>query len=172
MRSAVDTVEVRVIGSVDAGAVARLYRLAGWWDEKWDGGFIVPMAAGSAAVAGAFAGTGEMVGFARAISDGASDAYIQDVVVDPRFRRRGIASEMVRTLVRELRRRGVDWIGLIGAPGTRGLYERCGFEVMAGHVPMRWNGRGADGGRTDGGDAGRRRQAVRSRTESDAQGDT
>ena len=144
MSSAADTVDIRVIRSADPAEIARLYRLAGWWEEGWDGDFIAPMLAGSAVVAGAFDDTGRLIGFGRAVSDGASDAYIQDVVVDPDFRRRGIAGAMVRLLLRELRRRGVDWIGLIGAPGTRSLYERCGFEVMPDHLPMRWTGRTPD----------------------------
>ena len=144
MSSAADTIDIRVIRSADPAEITRLYRLAGWWVEDWNGDFIMPMLAGSAVVAGAFDGSGRLIGFGRAVSDGASDAYIQDVVVDPDFRRRGIAGTMVRLLLRELRDRGVDWIGLIGAPGTRGLYERCGFEVMPDHLPMRWSGNMSD----------------------------
>lgn len=144
MSSAADSVDIRVIEAVEPAAIARLYRLAGWWEEDWNGDFIAPMLAGSTVVTGAFDDSGRLVGFGRAVSDGASDAYIQDVVVDPEFRRRGIAVGMVQLLLRELRRRGVDWIGLIGAPGTRSLYERCGFEVMPDYIPMHWSGKAPD----------------------------
>ena len=62
---------------------------------------------------------------------------LQDVVVNRAFRRRGIGAEIIGTIVRELRARGVDWIGLVGQPGTRTFYERLGFGVMQDHLPMK-----------------------------------
>ena len=40
-----------------------------------------------------------LVGFCRAISDGVSNAYISSVMVDPAYRRRGIAREMLARLI-------------------------------------------------------------------------
>ena len=76
----------------------------------------------------------------RALGDGVSDAYIQDVVVEPDRRGQGIGSELVRMLVAELRKAGVSWIGLVGAPGTERFYRKLGFSPLAGHVPMRYTG--------------------------------
>jgi spermidine synthase len=78
----------------------------------------------------------EIVGMGRAISDGASDAYIQDVLVKPGFRRRGIGRRLVRELVRRVERGGLDWVGLIAEPGSSRLYASLGFRPMRGALPM------------------------------------
>ena len=73
----------------------------------------------------------------RALSDMASDAYIQDVAVLNEFQGRGIGKKIIQTLITELQKNGVDWIGLIAQPGTSGFYENLGFQVLEGHVPLK-----------------------------------
>lgn len=131
--------EFRLTRELDPADVLRLYAGPGWWEPGDDPGSVPKLLAGSFRVAAAFDG-GRLVGMARAISDGASDAYIQDVVVEPEHRGRGIGAELVRLLVAELRRAGVSWIGLVGAPGTEGFYRRLGFAPLEEHVPMRFTG--------------------------------
>lgn len=113
-----------------AGA-ARLYRIAGWVGEDDDCGFLRAALGNSCAVCVAYCG-GKLAGMGRALGDGVSDAYIQDVVVDPDFRRRGVGGAIVRALVAELKRRGVDWIALVGEPGTEEFYHSLGFDAPAG----------------------------------------
>ena len=112
---------------------ARLYRLAGWVGEAESCDFLGAALASSCAVCAAFAGE-RLAGMGRALGDGVSDAYIQDVVVAPEFRRRGIGGAIVRALAQELRRRGVDWLALVGAPGTEAFYRALGFEAPAGYT--------------------------------------
>ncbi len=78
-----------------------------------------------------------IVGMGRAISDRASDAWIQDVTVAADFRRRGIASEIVRRLVARLESDGLVWIGLVAERHTAPLYRPLGFHAMADALPMR-----------------------------------
>lgn len=107
--------------------LAGLYREAGWIDREDSTGFIAPAIEGSAAAVGAFSG-GRLIGMGRALSDGVSDAFIQDVAVKREFRKRGIGGEIVRRLAALLKERGVDWIGLVGEPGTESFYRNLGFE--------------------------------------------
>ena len=74
----------------------------------------------------------------RALSDLASDAYIQDVVVLKPYRGKGIGKKIIQVLIKRLREKGVDWIGLIAEPGTAPFYEKLGFKPMAGHVPLKY----------------------------------
>ena len=113
-------------------SAARLYKIAGWVDEADGCGFLVAALKNSCAVCAAYDGNGELAGMGRALGDGVSDAYIQDVVVDPAFRRRGVGGAIVKGLVAELRKRGVDWIGLVGEPGTEAFYRSLGFAAPAG----------------------------------------
>jgi GNAT superfamily N-acetyltransferase len=66
-----------------------------------------------------------LVGFARAISDRAWNAYISTVVVDPRWQGIGIAGRMVRRLLA-----GHDDLrfGLSAMDGLDDFYARFGFE--------------------------------------------
>lgn len=77
-----------------------------------------------------------VVGMGRAISDGVSDAYIQDVAVDANVRDRGIGSEIIRRLLSRLNRDGVNWVGLIAERGSHPFYQRLGFKVMPDATPM------------------------------------
>lgn len=81
--------------------------------------------------------TGSLVGFARALGDGVSDCYIQDVTVHVHYRKRGIGKAMVEFLLQELASQNIDWVGLIATPGNADFYRRMGFEEMSGHTPMR-----------------------------------
>ena len=131
-------VELRQVDAVDLGDFIHLYRSAGWWRDDYDANtdFVAALVKGSACFAAAFDGP-RMVGMARALSDGCSDAYIQDVTVLPSHRGRGVGAALIRFVVAKLRERGVDWIGLIAEPGATAFYERLGFAGLPGHQPMR-----------------------------------
>lgn len=117
--------------------VVALYESAGWWRESAAGrAGVAPMIAGSFAFLVAVE-DGRAIGMGRAISDGASDAYIQDVVVLPSHRGRGVGAELVARLARRCTERGLVWIGLVAEPGTTAFYERLGFRPLKDYVPMR-----------------------------------
>ncbi len=40
-------------------------------------------------------------------------------------------------LIDELQAAGVDWIGLIGKPGTAKFYESLGFSELKDYIPMK-----------------------------------
>ncbi|MBQ7397124.1 MAG: GNAT family N-acetyltransferase [Lentisphaeria bacterium] len=112
---------------------AVLYCEADWISGVEEGGFLKKALPGSCAVAGAFEGD-KLIGIARALSDGVSDAYIQDVTVDKSYRGRGIGGKLVKLLASELADRGIDWIGLVGVPGTEKFYSSLGFVPQGGHT--------------------------------------
>ena len=117
--------------------IVALYRAQGWWgsaDE--DGQALVPkIVSGSHCFAVALDGE-RVVGMGRAISDGVSDAYIQDLTVLADQRNRGIGRMILRALVARLHADGLHWIGLIAEPGSSSLYRREGFRERIGWVPM------------------------------------
>ena len=130
---------VEIVDRVDKGDFIALYKDAGWWRDEYaeDLSFIDGIVSGSFLFAAAISADGKMVGMARAMSDGCSDAYIQDVVVARGFRGRGIGARLERLLIEKLLERGVDWIGLIAEPGGVEFHRKQGFAMMEGHVPMR-----------------------------------
>lgn len=69
--------------------------------------------------------TGAQVGFARAISDGVSLAYLADVFVLPSARGRGLGKALVRTMVEE--GPGAHFRWLLHTADAHSLYAGFGF---------------------------------------------
>ena len=114
-----------------------LYRLAGWWSEPGDTlEKLVRIISGSHCFVAAVQETGVILGMGRAISDKASDAYIQDVMVRPEVRRQAIASAIMGAIVERLERDGMTWIGLVAKQGTQPFYRGLGFSEIPGAMPM------------------------------------
>ena len=130
---------VTLINSIDKQEFITLYKDAGWWssDYESDLSFIDNILKDSFAVAAASLPDGRVIGMGRVLSDGCSDAYIQDVVVLSKYRKKGIGRAIISSLIDELKRHGIDWIGLIGEPGTEHFYSALGFKVMKEHIPMK-----------------------------------
>jgi len=121
----------------DCAQIVNLYRQGQWWyafdEEQAD--LVEHIIQGSHCFAVAKEGP-RLVAMGRAISDRASDAYLQDVIVAPSYRRHGIGSHLVRLIIDRLHADGIRWIGLIAAPGSAGFYMRVGFTSMEMHLPM------------------------------------
>ncbi|WP_020587688.1 GNAT family N-acetyltransferase [Desulfobacter curvatus] len=130
--------EIKLVRTVPVDEFQALYQDAGWWkdDYKISDAFLHRIPEESALFAGAFLEK-KLIGMGRALSDLCSDAYIQDVVVLSDYQKLGIGSMIVTFLIQELKKRGVDWIGLIGEPGTRAFYENLGFRQMKDYIPFK-----------------------------------
>ncbi len=130
-------VEFRLLNDFSGDMLERIagfYISANWINAADDKSFLLPALRGSFLVAGAFDSKGVLCGIARVLSDGCSDAYIQDVVVAPEYRGRGVGSGLISLLTDELRRCGVDWIALVGEPGTEEFYRRQKWQIQPGYV--------------------------------------
>jgi spermidine synthase len=134
-------IEVRLINDFPGDMIehiAGFYISAGWIKEGEDHSFLLPALKGSFLVAGAF-DRGRIVGSARVLSDGCSDAYIQDVVVAPEYRGQGIGRQLIETLIKGLKEHGVDWIALVGEPGTEGFYRKLKWQEKNGFTLWQWD---------------------------------
>ena len=70
------------------------------------------------------------------LRDGVS-AYVFNVFVEPDYRKRGIAKEIMRRLMDEARKRGIGRLDLHATEAGRPLYEKLGFEPPD-HVWLEW----------------------------------
>jgi spermidine synthase len=131
-------IEIRIVSSADPAQILDLYRQAGWWQTDDDPRYLDTVAkivSGTYCFVIAEQG-GRIIGMGRAISDGISDAYIQDVTVRKELRGRGIGKAIIRRLVEKLKADGLQWIGLISEPGYEGFYRELGFAVMERYTPF------------------------------------
>jgi aralkylamine N-acetyltransferase len=125
--------EVRLVKEWPTDEIVNLYKAGGWWKDYYDPKGVLSIINGSFGFAVAVeVSTGRAVGMARAISDGVSDAYIQDMVVLPEHRKKGLGRMLIELLVQDLKTHGVHWIGLIAEDGAAGFYEKLGF------VDLKW----------------------------------
>jgi GNAT superfamily N-acetyltransferase len=69
--------------------------------------------------------SGEMVGFARASSDGYAHAYLADVFVLPPHRGQGLGGRLVRAMVEE--GPGARFLWMLHTRDAEGLYAKFGF---------------------------------------------
>ena len=74
---------------------------------------------------------GEQVAFARAVSDGATFAWICDVFVDSAHRGTGLGTWLVDSIVESLSARGIPRF-LLATRDAQEVYRRSGFSELAG----------------------------------------
>lgn len=133
-------ISIYPVYSWNTAEILELYRAGGWWDMGWDERLIPPILHGSFLFVVACDPQSRAIGMGRIIADGASDGYIQDVVVFPEYRNQGIGSRIVSALRKLGTLYGLSWIGLISAPGKEEFYKRAGFNPMEKYTPMLFEG--------------------------------
>lgn len=109
---------------LDYVSLARLFSEVGWGERSEDPILFEALVRASPWVASAWVG-GEAVGFARAITDGLTTAYLTDVCVHPDHRRRGLATRLVQRILEG--RDGIHFV-LRAEPLYHPLYLKLGFE--------------------------------------------
>ena len=131
-------IKVEIIKTADTGELKNLYREAGWWDEHLDNNdpeLINKIIQGSFCFVAASI-NGRIIGMGRAISDGACDAYIQDVVVLNEFRGKEIGVLIMNEIIKYLQSKNITWITLISEPEAVSFYQKYGFSRMNGYIPF------------------------------------
>ncbi len=129
-------ISIKIVTTWPVDELVELYKTGGWWFDHYNPDGITQLIKGSSAFAVAVDDrTGKAVGMGRVISDGVSDAYIQDVVVQKPYRGMGIGVNIIQTLLKQCLSKGMHWIGLIAEPGTKGFYTPLGFKTLPGE-PM------------------------------------
>ncbi len=72
-----------------------------------------------------------LAGFLAVVSNGVTDAYIQDVMVHPDYQGRGIGTELMNRAVSRLKDSRIYMISVIyGEESLRPFYEKFGFYTM------------------------------------------
>lgn len=72
-----------------------------------------------------------LAGFLAVVSNGVTDAYIQDVMVRPEYQGRGIGTELMNRAIDRLKADRIYMISVIyGEEALRPFYEKFGFYTM------------------------------------------
>lgn len=117
--------------------VLALYAAVGWTSYTREADTLLAALAGSHRLVTARV-AGELVGLARAISDGHTIVYVQDVLVHPGAQRTGLGTRLTEALLHHYRSVRQQVLLTEAEPGQRAFYESLGFtEVHDHHPPLR-----------------------------------
>jgi GNAT superfamily N-acetyltransferase len=131
-----DGFDIILVKSWPNDQIVELYKAGNWWLDHYTTDGLDELISGSFAFAVVIdKTTGRAVGMGRAISDGVSDAWLQDIVVLKELRGMGLGGAITKKLLEHCMSRGLVWVGLVAEPGTKKFYEPLGFETLPGE-PM------------------------------------
>lgn len=102
--------------------VMKLYKDVGWWEERLEQD--IGEMLNKVQSVGAWK-DGNLIGFARAVSDGKFRAYIEDVVMHSSYRKEGIGTKLVSKLIDELS--NINVISLFCEEHLIPFYEKNNF---------------------------------------------
>ncbi|TDE09316.1 GNAT family N-acetyltransferase [Jiangella asiatica] len=105
------------------GMVIALFRNEDWWPHRTAADMAAVLRTSPAVAAWQ---DDTVVGFARAVTDGRLRAYVEDVIVHPEVRGRGIGASLVRKL-HELLHETISPLTLFSAAHLAPYYERLGY---------------------------------------------
>ena len=132
-------IHIQIVKDWNITEIISLYKAGNWWRENSDASIIPTLIKNSYAFAIAVEKQkNTAVGMGRVLSDGVSDAYIQDVVVFQEWRGYGIGRKIVQSLVDYCLSQKVNWIALISEPNQQGFYIPLGFKEMQQYIPMKY----------------------------------
>lgn len=109
-----------------------LYDAVGWSAYTTDPGTLEAAIEGSTHVVTARY-QGELLGLARVISDGASIAYLQDVLVRPELQREGVGRSLVEAALEPFSRCRQQVLLTDDEPRQRQFYQSLGWSEIRDH---------------------------------------
>jgi len=74
----------------------------------------------------------KLIGFVDVLSDGVEDALIRGLIVDPDYRRRGIAVALLNMVVGRIRADQIKTVNVLFEPNLADLYQKAGFRIVSG----------------------------------------
>lgn len=71
-----------------------------------------------------------LIDYIDCVSNGVTDAYIQDLMIHPNYQKHGIGTKLMNDMLAYLKSRHIFMISVIFEEGLRPFYERFGFCSM------------------------------------------
>ena len=95
-----ESVVIRDYAAFDFNEIMNLYTSVGWTNYTDHPQMLEKAYKNSLCTLGAYTAQGRLVGIIRAVGDGASILFIQDIIVLPEFQRKGIGTDLLRAIIR------------------------------------------------------------------------
>ena len=72
----------------------------------------------------------ELIGYIDSISNGVTDAYIQDLMVHPKYQGKGIGTELMNQMIACIKEKHIYMVSVIFEEERKSFYEKFGFYTM------------------------------------------
>ena len=72
----------------------------------------------------------ELIGYIDCVSNGVTDAYIQDLMVHPNYQGKGIGTELMNQMIAYLKEKHIYMISVVYEENLKLFYEKFGFYQM------------------------------------------
>ena len=77
----------------------------------------------------------QLIGYIDSVSNGVTDAYIQDLMVHPNYQGQGIGTELMNQMIDFLKSNRIFMISVIYERSLQSFYSRFGFcEMLSGQL--------------------------------------
>jgi ribosomal protein S18 acetylase RimI-like enzyme len=134
-----EQIKIKFVKNWPDNEILELYKAGGWWKDHYDKSGIKYLIKGSFVFAVVVdKKTGKTIGMGRVLSDGTSDAYIQDLVILQEYRNKGIGKKLVKKLIDYCKSKNIHWIALISEPNQENFYKKIGFKEMKNYIPLKY----------------------------------
>ncbi|MET0518124.1 MAG: GNAT family N-acetyltransferase [Burkholderiaceae bacterium] len=117
-------------------AARRFLCAQGWGHRVGDAAAFAALLRASQCCAVAIDGQGEVIGFARAITDGLSNGYLSMVAVSPAHRRQGLGRALVEHII-GASPASVSWMLRAGRDGAAEFFAALGFRASSAAMERR-----------------------------------
>ena len=132
-------IDIKFVDEWDENEIVDLYKEGNWWKDSYNSSSVKFLIKGCYKFAVVInKDEDRAIGMGRLISDGISDAYIQDLVIKDKYRGYGFGKKLVKYMVNYCLLKDIKWIGLISEPGQEEFYKKLGFYKMEKHTPMKF----------------------------------
>jgi ribosomal protein S18 acetylase RimI-like enzyme len=76
-----------------------------------------------------------LIGYIDSVSNGVTDAYIQDLMIHPDYQGKGIGTELMNRMIAALKKRHIYMISVVYEEKLKAFYSRFGFfEMLCGQM--------------------------------------
>lgn len=119
--------KIRNVEPAEIEPIRQFLCATGWAHRVGNEEQFTALIAASQKTAVAIDSSDEIVGFARAITDGISNGYLSMVVVAPAYRLRGVGKSLVEHIMGS--DAGITWVLRAGREGATEFFASLGFNV-------------------------------------------
>ena len=72
----------------------------------------------------------QLIGYIDCVSNGVTDAYIQDLMVHPEYQGKGVGTELMNQMITYLKEKRIYMISVVYEESLKLFYEKFGFYQM------------------------------------------